>query len=120
MTGNVGHEPLARLTAGIMESLSETALKAVAEATDREPRESEPAFRAGPVSSAAATRKPMRLRILELPTNYLGQASDTPFCLVFDNASHENMSMIEEMTDGLKDKVGARAVLVFEDSIELD
>ncbi|MFE3051591.1 hypothetical protein [Nocardia sp. NPDC059239] len=63
----------------------------------------------------------MRLRILPLPANVLGQATQTPFCLIFDRCTEADTNTITAMVDiGLKDSTGARSVLAFQSEIELD
>ncbi|MFI2081435.1 hypothetical protein ACH43Y_13945 [Streptomyces rubiginosohelvolus] len=63
-----------------------------------------------------------RLQILELPE---GTGDDRPpFILVidevaFDNPVYERFVADEELATGLASRVGARAVLVFEDTIDI-
>ena len=75
-----------------------------------------------------------RLQILELPTEHVGDDMTTPFILVIDQAS-ENIAetlnpgdeagssyaaAIQRLTSlPLAEQIGARAVLVFEDTIDI-
>lgn len=57
----------------------------------------------------------MRLQILPLPA-----ASDQyPFVLVMDEVKTREADSVRAGLEELRDRVGARAVLVFEDSIDL-
>ncbi|WPO74016.1 hypothetical protein [Streptomyces sp. KN37] len=63
-----------------------------------------------------------RLQILELPEVFVGAASETPFILVIDQ--YEPPPYPGDITepapyDGIAEKIGARAVLVFEDAIDI-
>ncbi len=59
-----------------------------------------------------------RLRVLELPAEHRGEDMTTPFVLVVDQASELNLDRINEAA--LAEKVGARAVLCFADSVDLE
>ncbi|WP_394436283.1 hypothetical protein [Streptomyces sp. SGAir0957] len=70
-----------------------------------------------------------RLQILELPTEHHGDDMITPFVLVIDQADEATLSNLREQAsrgDGdpldynpISDQVGARAVLVFEETVEI-
>lgn len=71
-----------------------------------------------------------RLQILELPTVYREDNSETPFVLVIDQATETTVATVRtggdpsavfsNYLDGLVARaIGARAVLVFEETIEL-
>lgn len=63
-----------------------------------------------------------RLQILELPEVFVGEASETPFVLIVDQYEPPPYpGDINEAApyDGIAEKIGARAVLVFEDTIEI-
>ncbi|MFC9268931.1 hypothetical protein ACFTXJ_14310 [Streptomyces zhihengii] len=61
-----------------------------------------------------------RLQILELPE---GAGDDRPpFILVIDQADYDSLSSLSAALDGwqnVKDQIGARAVLVFEETIKI-
>lgn len=61
-----------------------------------------------------------RLQILELPE---GAGDDRPpFILVIDQADYDSLSSLSAALEGwqnVKDQIGARAVLVFEDAIDI-
>ncbi|MET7752323.1 MULTISPECIES: hypothetical protein [Actinomycetes] len=61
----------------------------------------------------------MRLRILELPTEKLGPAVQTPFCLVFDNATRDECDVIGAQTASLRETTGARGILAFDTAVDL-
>lgn len=65
-----------------------------------------------------------RLQILELPTEQHGDDTTTPFVLVIDQAPRDealSQSFREdlELSGKLADRLGARAILCFEDTIEI-
>ncbi|KEF04617.1 MULTISPECIES: hypothetical protein [Streptomyces] len=61
-----------------------------------------------------------RIQILELPTFYRESGDDeTPFVVIIDQAGPSLISVDEASRLHLAEKIGARAVLVFEDSIEI-
>ncbi|MGW7597220.1 hypothetical protein [Streptomyces antimycoticus] len=75
-----------------------------------------------------------RLQILELPTEHHGDDMVTPFALVIDQASETTINALDPVPDGLSphntamqrlaavsvaEQIGARAVLVFEETIDI-
>jgi hypothetical protein len=73
----------------------------------------------------------MRLRILELPLDTTGETATTPFVLVFDRVSVEELKSIgganaednflEEINSPeVRKATGARGVLFFQYDVELD
>ncbi|MGW7617413.1 hypothetical protein ACWGLG_16405 [Streptomyces antimycoticus] len=75
-----------------------------------------------------------RLQILELPTEHHGDDMVTPFVLVIDQASETTINALDPVPDGLSphntamqrlaavsvaEQIGARAVLVFEETIDI-
>jgi hypothetical protein len=67
-----------------------------------------------------------RIQILELPTIYREHGDDeTPFVLVIDQCEpqHDILGADQEPApspwEGLAERVGARAILVFEDTVEI-
>ncbi|MET8648434.1 hypothetical protein [Nocardia aurea] len=60
----------------------------------------------------------MRLRVLALPPRTLGEASETPFLLVFDRCADAGIA--DPFFTRLKETVGAEAVLVLAEEVELD
>lgn len=67
-----------------------------------------------------------RLQILELPEAFVGEASETPFVLVVDEyeprryimGPDQNQQPVDEF-DGIAEKIGARGVLVFADTVDI-
>ncbi|UPZ27637.1 hypothetical protein MUK60_07295 [Streptomyces sp. LRE541] len=67
-----------------------------------------------------------RLQILELPEVFVGEASETPFVLVVDEyeprryimGPDQNEQPINEF-DGIAEKVGARCILAFADTVDI-
>ncbi|GAA3121828.1 hypothetical protein [Streptomyces echinatus] len=64
-----------------------------------------------------------RIQILELPTEHHGDDMITPFALIIDQAGS---SLVDEtgllhqgLQQNLRDQLGARAVLIFEDTVEI-
>ncbi|WP_275558501.1 hypothetical protein [Streptomyces sp. 5-6(2022)] len=75
-----------------------------------------------------------RIQILELPTEHHGDDMVTPFVLVIDQASEATSNALDPEPDGLgphdtviqrlaavsvAERIGARAVLVFEETIDI-
>lgn len=60
----------------------------------------------------------MRLRILELPMRHLGEASETPYALIFDRCSESDGQSIQRAVQALKD-TPAEFHLAFRESVEL-
>jgi hypothetical protein len=62
-----------------------------------------------------------RLQILELPTIYRDEGSDeTPFILVIDQVEDiDSVHAFLADPPGLKDQLGARAILVFDERVEI-
>ncbi|MGW4493762.1 hypothetical protein [Streptomyces sp. NPDC004376] len=63
-----------------------------------------------------------RLQILQLPEVVVGSVSETPFVLVIDQAPRdENSAAFRDdlVNNKIADRLGARAVLVFEDTIDI-
>lgn len=63
-----------------------------------------------------------RIQILELPTEHHGDDMITPFVLVIDQVpvDHEGNPIIDRtQRDLVAERVGARTVLVFEDTVEI-
>lgn len=59
----------------------------------------------------------MKLQVVELPEQRLGEAAETPYLIVLSEV--DNFDTISEGAKGVKESVGARAVLVFEDPVEV-
>lgn len=62
----------------------------------------------------------MRIQILELPMKHLGEASETPFAIVFDGVENPNEFLDQLDIDKLKAHTGANAVLAFNCAVEID
>ncbi|MEV4908728.1 hypothetical protein AB0N46_29295 [Streptomyces albidoflavus] len=61
-----------------------------------------------------------RLQILELPTEHHGEEMITPFVLVIDEVTTDSDGVPpSEFPDQLLERIGARAILVFEDTVEI-
>jgi hypothetical protein len=63
-----------------------------------------------------------RLQILELPTEHHGDDMITPWVLVIDEAEtgpDEGLLMKPSDWEGVRAQLGARAVLVFEETVEI-
>src|ERR1041385_2790049 len=64
-----------------------------------------------------------RIQILELPTIYRDEGPDeTPFILVIDQADYDSLNSLSAALDGwqnVKDQIGARAVLVFNETVAI-
>jgi hypothetical protein len=60
-----------------------------------------------------------RIQILELPTEHHGDDMITPFAVVIDQLPVDAEGRISDDYNGLADKLGARAVLAFEDTVEI-
>ncbi|WP_217235455.1 hypothetical protein [Streptomyces sp. AC555_RSS877] len=64
-----------------------------------------------------------RIQILELPTEHRGDDTITPFALVIDRAESSLMDpegpTLKAMQSNLAERLGARAVLIFEETIEI-
>jgi len=62
-----------------------------------------------------------RLQILELPTIYRDEGPDeTPFVLVIDHVEDiDSVHTFLADPPGLKDQLGARAILVFDEHVEI-
>jgi len=64
-----------------------------------------------------------RIQILELPTEHHGADMVTPFALIIDQAGpslvDETGLLRQGLQQNLRDQLGARAVLVFEDTIDI-
>ncbi|MFC5789683.1 hypothetical protein ACFPPE_07420 [Agromyces tardus] len=60
-----------------------------------------------------------RLRVLELPMTHVGPYSNTPYCLVFTNATDDIRAAITDRAEDIKAATGATGVLAFADDIEL-
>ncbi|WPO70213.1 hypothetical protein [Streptomyces sp. KN37] len=62
-----------------------------------------------------------RLQILELPEVFVGAASETPFVLVIDQWEPPPYPGEDgpHPYEGIAEKIGARAVLVFEETVEI-
>lgn len=61
----------------------------------------------------------MRLRILELPPNRLGEASETPYALIFDRCGPA-AGLDEQISSGkMRETTGAAFVLAFAGSVDL-
>lgn len=63
-----------------------------------------------------------RLQILELPMTHIGEATETPFVLVIDQCHLESLdahSAVDEYWQRVKEQVGARAVIVTNETIEI-
>ena len=68
------------------------------------------------------SRRPPRLRILPLPAETIGEFTATPYLAVVDLARGtwlESARMTDELSR-IKEEIGAKAVLVFADEIDLD
>lgn len=61
--------------------------------------------------------KPMRLRVLELPQRKIGEAIETPFCLVLDRCP-EAKGALDAFGERARES-GANAVFVFVGEVEL-
>lgn len=62
-----------------------------------------------------------RLRILELPTEHDGDKMTTPFVFVIDRADEETLGMdVPGTSNNICELSGARAVLVFKESIDIE
>jgi hypothetical protein len=63
----------------------------------------------------------MRLRILELPPTGDPERPDSPFVLFFDQATDDERAELEHTPtrDLLRDRIGARAVVVFRSSVDI-
>jgi hypothetical protein len=61
-----------------------------------------------------------RLQILELPTEHHGDDMVTPFVLVIDKVQNPE-SMLDFLRDPphLRDELGARTILVFDEEVEI-
>lgn len=59
----------------------------------------------------------MKLQVVDLPEQRLGDAVETPYLLVFSEV--ENYDALVEGGAHLKEHTGARGVLVFEDAVEV-
>jgi hypothetical protein len=63
----------------------------------------------------------MRLRVMELPAEVVGEFVKTPFALIVDRCGDEEIDVwTSEMADNAKTSTGACAVLVFSDEVELN
>jgi hypothetical protein len=63
-----------------------------------------------------------RLQILPLPDVFVGEASETPFVLVIDQVDEATADAFREDLEkagNIAEKIGARAVLCFEDTIDI-
>lgn len=63
-----------------------------------------------------------RIQILELPTEHHGDDMATPFVLIVDQADYDSLNSLSAALEGwqsVKDQIGARAVLVFEETVEI-
>lgn len=58
----------------------------------------------------------MRLRVLPLPTQVVGDVTETPFALVIDGWGSSQMGPWVDF----RDRCGARAILVSDQRIDLD
>lgn len=63
----------------------------------------------------------MRLRVLELPAETVGEVSSSPFVLVFDRIESADLDNVRTSArdKATLDATGARGVLVFADDVEL-
>lgn len=62
-----------------------------------------------------------RIQVLELPTEHHGDDMTTPFLLIIDEYEPPPYPVEDQPPplEGLAEKTGARAVLVFEETIEI-
>lgn len=60
-----------------------------------------------------------RIQILELPTEHHGDDMVTPFAIVIDQLPADADGHVADDYSGLAEKLGARAVLAFEDTVEI-
>jgi hypothetical protein len=59
----------------------------------------------------------VRIQVLPLPAEALGEAQRTPFILIFDQASTDDIACLsdEDRPNWLRAETGAQSVLVFAD-----
>lgn len=62
----------------------------------------------------------MRLRVLPLPEQRLGEAVETPYLLVIDRCNEDQATHFRQATENVAEKVGARGILVFPGEVALD
>jgi len=60
-----------------------------------------------------------RIQILELPMEHNGDYSVTPFAVVIDGAAGDFSEGINGVGESMKEALGARAVLVFKDRVQV-
>lgn len=60
-----------------------------------------------------------RLQILELPMVHNGDATETPFILVIDQAGTDTTKYIADWPDDIAQRLGARHVLCFPSTIDI-
>jgi hypothetical protein len=63
-----------------------------------------------------------RLQILQLPTEHIGDVMSTPFVLVIDEVDTDpdgKVMMKAADRDARSERLGARAILVFEETVEI-
>lgn len=61
----------------------------------------------------------MKLSVLELPSEVVGDVVTTPFALVFHGVPESSREELLDRAQDFKEATGARAFLVFEDEIEV-
>lgn len=61
----------------------------------------------------------MRIQILELPTEYDGDRSTTPFVLVYSELNHSEYDAVKSDAEAIKRRTGARSLLAHRFPIDL-
>jgi hypothetical protein len=63
--------------------------------------------------------KPMRLRVMELPSEVVGDDVTTPFLLIIDRCNADQAERIKQLPPNWVAQTGAKFALFLEDEVEL-
>ncbi|SNY84178.1 hypothetical protein SAMN04244553_3605 [Nocardia amikacinitolerans] len=62
----------------------------------------------------------MRMRVVELPMTHLGEATNSPYLLVFDRCQPGEISTSQWQEQDIAGITGARGVLVFDYEVDIE